>query len=224
MTRRTAHRPRKDAVQSRSKATVEAILEAAARILEQDGEAAANTNAIAEAAGVSVGSLYQYFPNKASIVMELLRRAERAAADDIERLLVATAERPFTERLEALVAAALRQQFDRPALARALDYFESRAPRDAALEACDRAIIASLAGFLVGVDDDPETAATDLLAMTKGMIDQASERGETDLRSLQARVLRAVTGYLGVAQPAKSSRRKSRVSSAVRAQALQSGR
>ena len=59
--------PRKKPGQGRSIATVEAILEAAARILETRGFVGYNTNDIASVAGVSVGSLYQYFPIKAAI-------------------------------------------------------------------------------------------------------------------------------------------------------------
>jgi AcrR family transcriptional regulator len=60
--------------QARSKATVEAILEAAARIIRREGEAALTTNRIAEVAGVGVGSLYGYFPDKAAIQLALARR------------------------------------------------------------------------------------------------------------------------------------------------------
>lgn len=68
---------RKRPRQARSVATFEAILEAAARILESLGFAGFNTNAVAELAGVSIGSLYQYFPSKEALIVELIRR-ERA--------------------------------------------------------------------------------------------------------------------------------------------------
>lgn len=64
MTRKSTLSPRKRPRQERSRRTVEAILDAAARVFETVGPNAATTNAIAERAGVSVGSLYQYFPNK----------------------------------------------------------------------------------------------------------------------------------------------------------------
>ena len=64
--------PRKAPAQARSTATVAAILEAAARILETDGLAGYSTNAIARRAGVSVGSLYQYFPGKDAITRALI--------------------------------------------------------------------------------------------------------------------------------------------------------
>ncbi|WP_454277896.1 TetR/AcrR family transcriptional regulator [Sphingomonas sanguinis] len=64
--------PRKTARQGRSAATVDAIVEAAARILEAAGPSGYTTNAIAQRAGVSVGSLYQYFPNKDAITRALI--------------------------------------------------------------------------------------------------------------------------------------------------------
>ena len=66
--------PRKMPVQDRSKQTVEYILEASISILETDGMKGFNTNAIAKKAGVSIGSLYQYFPSKDAIMNELIQR------------------------------------------------------------------------------------------------------------------------------------------------------
>ena len=60
--------------QERSRATVEAILEAAAQVFERHGYAAGTTNRIAERAGVSIGSLYQYFPNKDAILVALVEQ------------------------------------------------------------------------------------------------------------------------------------------------------
>jgi AcrR family transcriptional regulator len=66
--------PRKAPRQSRSAVTVTAILDATARILVERGYAATSTNAVAERAGVSVGSLYQYFPNKDALIAALHTR------------------------------------------------------------------------------------------------------------------------------------------------------
>jgi AcrR family transcriptional regulator len=62
---------RKIPTQERARMTVEAVIEATARILEKDGLEGLNTNEVARVAGVSIGSLYQYFPNKASLISEL---------------------------------------------------------------------------------------------------------------------------------------------------------
>ena len=67
-------KPRKMPGQARSRAIVEALLDATARILARDGYAAANTNRIADEAGVSVGSLYQYFPNREALVGAVVER------------------------------------------------------------------------------------------------------------------------------------------------------
>jgi AcrR family transcriptional regulator len=65
---------RKAPRQARSRATIEAILDAAAHILGERGWAATTTNAVAERAGASIGSLYQYFPNKLALVEAVRRR------------------------------------------------------------------------------------------------------------------------------------------------------
>lgn len=67
---------RKLPVQQRSKATVEAVLEAGARLLLSVGYDKASTNKIADLAGVSVGSLYEYFPGKEAIFAEMRRRED----------------------------------------------------------------------------------------------------------------------------------------------------
>jgi len=67
-------KPRKTPSQERARATVEAILQAGAYILVKDGWEKFTTNRVAERAGVNIASLYQYFPNKESIAVELQRR------------------------------------------------------------------------------------------------------------------------------------------------------
>lgn len=74
----TALKPRKKPIQTRSTATVDAIVEATIRILRQDGWAACTTTRISALAGVSVGSLYQYFPNRNAIAVEIIRQRTRS--------------------------------------------------------------------------------------------------------------------------------------------------
>src|ERR1700722_11945035 len=74
MARRPATKPRKHAAQQRSRATVDALVEATARILVKEGFDKASTNRIAEKAGVSVGSLYQYYPSKEALVAAVMER------------------------------------------------------------------------------------------------------------------------------------------------------
>ena len=72
--------------QVRARATVELIFAATARILQRGGRAALNTNAVAEQAGISIGTLYQYFPNKEAIMIAMARRQLES-----DRLAVMTA-------------------------------------------------------------------------------------------------------------------------------------
>ena len=71
---------RRKPTQARARATMDMIFEATARIIERDGIAALNTNRIAERAGISIGSLYEYFPNKDAILIAMAR--QRLAEDE----------------------------------------------------------------------------------------------------------------------------------------------
>jgi AcrR family transcriptional regulator len=71
MLRKPSATPRKQPKQERSQATVEAILTATTHILIKEGYDQFNTNRVAELAGVSIGSLYQYFPNKEALLFAL---------------------------------------------------------------------------------------------------------------------------------------------------------
>lgn len=85
MTEKTRRTPR----QPRSEATVTAILEAAFQLLEADGVEALTTNRIAERAGVSIGTLYQYFGGKQAILAALAQKRAGEARDRIAELVIA---------------------------------------------------------------------------------------------------------------------------------------
>ena len=90
MASRTKSKPvqrRRNPTQSRSQATVAAILEAASQILHSKGKAAFNTNKIAERAGVGIGTLYEYFPNKTAILVALARQMLRKDGECIFKAL-----------------------------------------------------------------------------------------------------------------------------------------
>jgi AcrR family transcriptional regulator len=97
--------PRKAPRQSRSQATVTAILDATARILVERGFAQASTNAIAERAGVSVGSLYQYFPNKEALVAALHARHGDQMTAVIQRALTRAMDATLFDALAGLIEA-----------------------------------------------------------------------------------------------------------------------
>ncbi|RKP46165.1 TetR/AcrR family transcriptional regulator [Pararobbsia silviterrae] len=92
---------RKAPKQARSRATIDAILDAAAHILGERGWQGLTTNDVAQAAGASIGSLYQYFPNKLALIEAVRRRH----FDDVLAVLHAAADRsaPRSARIAALV-------------------------------------------------------------------------------------------------------------------------
>ncbi len=106
---KTAENMRKIPRQSRAGDTVDVVLEAAAQLLEASGEAGFNTNAVAERAGVSIGTLYRYFPDKQSILCALALRETEAH----QRAVMAVVEGggPALARDRAIIRAFL-QAFD----------------------------------------------------------------------------------------------------------------
>ncbi|MEH3047286.1 TetR/AcrR family transcriptional regulator [Sphingomonas adhaesiva] len=193
-------RPRKVPRQARSAETVRAIVEAAACILEQVGLGEFTTNIVAERAGVSIGSLYQYFPGKEALIGALIVRETSLLIAEWETALAIADGR---RALAALIASAVAHQLRRPTLARLLDVEEARLPFDADTQRVTARLRAILLAVLVRADlppqPDPEIAAQDVLAIVKGMVDAAGECGEQDRERLSRRVGRAVFGYLDAA-------------------------
>lgn len=191
-------KPRKAPTQSRSEKTVAAILEAAAQVLEKDGLEGFNTNAVARRAGVSIGSLYQYFPGKDALTLALLQRE----GDRFQVEALTALEQPTgVEAIKVFIGACVRQQLLRPALARLLDVEESR-PALRKESGGATALLAILQDILAWPDLPsqmrPEIAARDLLAIVRGLTDTAGEHGEVDIADLERRIEPAVFGYLGV--------------------------
>jgi len=89
-----ATKPRKSPSQERSRATVDAIMQASTYILNEVGWGGLNTNAIAERAGVNIASLYQFFPNKQAVIAELQRRHATSIHADISQALENISEQP----------------------------------------------------------------------------------------------------------------------------------
>ena len=101
---------KKKPTQRRSRQTVADILEGAAHVLSEDGYDKTSTNLIAARAGVSIGSLYQYFPNKESVVGALIKDIYEADRQAIEQVVFRLRGRSF-ERLVVAVVALLLDRF-----------------------------------------------------------------------------------------------------------------
>ena len=103
--------PRKTPVQARSSASVEAIMQATIQVLLKDGKAKLTTTRIAERAGVSVGTLYQYFPNKRSLLQALLKEHLDHVALALESTCEAVQGTSLARMAEAITSAFVRAKF-----------------------------------------------------------------------------------------------------------------
>lgn len=112
--------PRKFASQKRSRLTVSALLEATARILVREGFDKASTNRIAEVAGVSVGSLYQYFPSKEALVAALIDRHNQEVMQAVQGELAEAVNLPMEQAVRKLVSVAVKAHRIDPKLHRVL--------------------------------------------------------------------------------------------------------
>lgn len=111
---------RKQPQQARSTELVAAILDAAVQVLAKEGAQRFTTARVAERAGVSVGSLYQYFPNKAAILFRL-QSDEWRHTSELLRGILADRAKPPQARLRALVHAFIRSECEEAAMRTALN-------------------------------------------------------------------------------------------------------
>jgi len=192
-----APKPRKTPLQKRSLETVAVILEAAARILELHGFEGFNTNAVAERAGVSIGSLYQYYQSKDALLSGLIEREVAtllAAGDELAQIPNCKAA------LLAYVRVSISHQMKRPQLARLIDIAEKREIFNHQVSGTVSRLHAVMANILALSDapkvPDKSIAAADLLAIIRALIDAAGEREESESEQLLRRTEGAIWGYL----------------------------
>ena len=112
--------PRKKPRQGRSVATVDAILDATARVLCKTGYDRASTNRVALAAGVSVGSLYQYFPSKEALVAALAERHMTQMTTIVRANLAEVAHAPIPVAVRSIITAMFEAHTLEPALHKVL--------------------------------------------------------------------------------------------------------
>ncbi|HJU39532.1 MAG TPA: TetR family transcriptional regulator [Tahibacter sp.] len=182
--RKPAISQRKQPQQARANALIAAILEAAAQVLAKEGAQRFTTARVAEKAGVSVGSLYQYFPNKAAILFRLQSDEWRQTSDLLTDIL-GDVEKPPMQRLRLLVHAFVRSECDEADMRVALD---DAAPlyRDApeaheARASADRAFEDYLRDVLPDASDATRELAGDLVTTTLSAVGKSfSESPRSD--------------------------------------------
>ena len=154
MARRLLTSPRKQASQARSRATVDALVEATARILVRESFDRASTNRIAEEAGVSIGSLYQYFPSKEALVAAVIDRHQQELMRVVTGSLGEVAALPMAQAVRRLVALAVEAHRLDPKLHRVLAEQIPRVGRLKNKEVFNRESYALFRTFLEGHRDE----------------------------------------------------------------------
>ncbi|WP_211222750.1 TetR/AcrR family transcriptional regulator [Paludibacterium yongneupense] len=168
-------------VQSRSRATFEAIIHAATYILTESGWESLTTNAIAERAGVNIGSLYQYFPNKEAVIAELQRRHVETVQTELSKALTGLPQQPsLRAAIGQLIEMIIREHRVAPALHRAIEDELPRAARSVQTEndGMRQRFLAELKPLMKNVPD-PEMSITLLSVAIHALIHHAAaERPE----------------------------------------------
>jgi AcrR family transcriptional regulator len=139
---------RKAPVQSRSRATVDAILDGCVRILDQEGLVGATTSRIAEVSGVSVGSLYQYFENRDSILNALQDREFARTSEMLQGLLLTRKFESERELAYTVISSLLDLYRASPGLHRVLALEGLRVAPTDRVQAFDHKIVEILRAFL----------------------------------------------------------------------------
>ena len=175
---------RKQPKQARANNLVAAVLDAAVQVLRMEGAARFTTARVSERAGVSVGSLYQYFPNKAAILFRL-QADEWRRTSELLRSILEDASRPPMERLRTLVHAFLRSECEeaevRTALGDAAPLYRDAPEADAARASGSLVIRDFLGEFLPGMDARAVALAADLIETTLTQVGSSfSEAERTD--------------------------------------------
>ncbi|UTY58932.1 TetR family transcriptional regulator [Massilia sp. erpn] len=159
--------------QARSTELVSAILEAAIQVLAKEGVRRFTTTRVAERAGVSIGSVYQYFPNKASILFRLQSDEWRETGAMLWNIL-GDASQPPLERLRRMVHAFIQSECDEAAVRRALDdaapLYRDAPEAKAARAEGEQNIALFMRELLPSVDEAARAIATDMIITTMSTV------------------------------------------------------
>jgi AcrR family transcriptional regulator len=194
--------PRKSPVQARSAASVDAILEATIQVLLSVGKERLTTTKVALRAGVSVGTLYQYFPNKSALLQGALKRHMDAVTDAIEVVCKEQKGKTFREMVTALINAFLEAKMRDAKTSVALyavssDVDGARIVQQMGVRS-NKAIVRMLATASEPLTTDPQLVASMLQGMMVGVSRRILEAGapEKQLEVLRDELIFVACAYL----------------------------
>jgi len=179
--------PRKSPLQARSATTVEAILEAALQLLIRTGPESLTTTQIAARAGVSVGTLYQYFPNKASLYQALLREKLERVTLAIETVCAEQRGKPLDEMASALIEKFLEAKLKTPEASAALYLISDSLDAAALLRTLGNRSRNAIAGMLATAPVK-FNASTELIATTLHASIAGASRNMLESRITKAQI------------------------------------
>ncbi|QGM97969.1 TetR/AcrR family transcriptional regulator [Methylocystis parvus] len=161
-------RPRKSPVQARSSATVETLRVAAIQVLTREGLSRCTTTRIAERAGMSVGSLYQYFPNRDALLAAVLEKHLDGVAGAVDRACRAHRGKPVPQMAAALVTAFLAAKLRAPEESKALYAVAEERGGPELVARMHKRIVAAIADMLASAPDADfdEPAMTSAIAFS----------------------------------------------------------
>lgn len=154
--------PRKTPRQARSAVTVEAIFKATIQVLLADGATRLTTTRVAERAGVSVGTLYQYFPHKQALLYALVRQHLEAFAQEFEAACLQLRQQPMAALTQGLVQAFLAIKVREPEETRALYKIASELDTEELRIGTARRLQQACAGLLESAPDAQFDAVSDV--------------------------------------------------------------
>lgn len=199
--------PRKMPSQARSRRMVDTILEAAGHILAERGYSGTNTNVVAERAGVSVGSVYQYFPNKDSLVVALHERHASQMYQVIDAVLSASSKATLRSQIESMVRALLAAHLVEPRLHKVLEqefpFFDPPQSENASDQSISLRVRVLLEQYQDKIiPDNLDLATWVILRIIESMVHAAVIDPPKDLSvgDIERAIADSVLGYLGVAR------------------------
>ena len=178
-----AFEPRKTPIQARSTVTVEAISEATIQVLLSHGAERFTTTRVAERAGVSVGTLYQYYPNKQSLLFAVLEHHMNNVATRVEAACESACYKPLAEMIKEMVEAFVDAKMERADISAALYRVAADVGGPALIKRISQRLRKAIAATLQTAPDaksPPDKFAIDImLAAMAGAMRSLLEAGPT---------------------------------------------
>ena len=199
-----AFEPRKTPIQERAAATVQAIFEATIQVLLSHGADRLTTTRVADRAGVSVGTLYQYYPNKQSLLLAAFEKHMEEVCEKVEGACARARRKPLAEMIQQLVEAFVDVKIERADISVALYHVAAEVGGLAVVKRATQRLRKAAIAMLETAPDvkmPPDKFAVEImLAASSGAMRSALEAGGSpaQLRKLREHLVLLCQSYMTV--------------------------